>query len=93
MPVTITWGQGPSAWTWSLPTTTMLGPVPADLRSPPAFRGLVQVLRLLLPLAAEPVGGSVPGVVLRLVATRAAQHLLTSAAAAVPGSSVIPTAA
>ena len=92
MPVTITWGQGPSAWTWSLPTT-MLGPVPADLLSPPALRGLVQVLEPLLPLAAEPLGASVPGVVPRLVATQVALHLLTFAAAAVPGSSVIPTAA
>ena len=93
MPVTITWGQGPSAWTWSLPTTNMLGPVTADLLSPSALKGLVQVLEPLLPLAAEAVGASVPGVVLLLVATRATQHLLTSAAASVPDSSITPTAA
>lgn len=93
MPATITWGQGPSAWIWSLPTTTMLVPVPADLLSPSALKGLVQALEPLLPLAAEALGASLPVSCCCSSPRGAAQHLLTFAAASVPHFPVIPTAA
>lgn len=92
MPVTNTWVQGLSALTWSLPTSVPSA-APAELTASWRLKGHLQPFESLLALAAEAVGASVPSVVLLLVATRAAQHLLASATETVLDSSALLPAA
>jgi len=60
MPVTITWGEGRSGWTWSLPTS-LPSVASADLIAPSTVKGLLQALEPLLPLAARAVVARTPG--------------------------------
>lgn len=60
MPVTIPWGEGPSGWTWSLPTS-LPGVASVDLIAPCTVKGLLQALTPLLPLAAGAVVARTPG--------------------------------
>ena len=74
MPMTITWGQGPAAWAWSL-LTSLPSPV-TDLLAPATMTAVLEAVKPFLPLAAEAVGATVLGVVLMLIATTATRYLL-----------------
>jgi hypothetical protein len=90
MPLTVTWGTGSSARTWSprWPDTAAPASLPVlagvRLPTPATVKRALGIAEPFLPLAAEAAGAGIPELLLVVAAVAAAKHLLSDAYPAEP---------
>jgi hypothetical protein len=91
MPLTVTWGTGSSAWTWSprFPGTAALAEsvrllAGVSLPTPATLKRALGIAEPFLTLGAEAAGATVPELLLVVAAVAVAKHMLSQACPAEP---------